>query len=138
MGMHKLSLPQPARYSYTKHRQDVTRQIVLPVVFVAVMVVILMALLVFAFQSGADVGKWAAIAIIWMIIPLMVLMLVLVAASWGVVYLLMRLLKVSPHYTALAQHHVLHFNRQIIVWTDKLIDPILKLKAWASMLSRKK
>lgn len=138
MDMHKLSLPHPARYSYTKHRQDVTRQIVLPVVFVTVMVVILMALLVFAFQSGADVGKWAAVAIIWMIIPLMALMLVLVVATWGVVYLLMRLLQVSPHYTALAQHHVLRFNEQVIVWTDKIIDPILKLKAWASLLSREK
>lgn len=135
--MHKY-LPRPARFSYAKHRQDVTRQIVLPVVFVAVMVIVLAALILFAFQNGGDVGKWAAVAIIWMVVPLMALMLVLLVAAWGVVYLLMRLLEISPRYTTLAQEYVLHFNTLVIVWTDKIIDPILKIKSWLSLLSREK
>jgi hypothetical protein len=136
--MHKLPAHQSARMSYLKHRQDVNRQIILPVVFVVVMVIVLAVLTWVGFQRGSDVGKWASVAIIWMVIPLMALMLVILAASWGVVYLLNRLLQVSPRYTSMAQEYVLWFNTQIVLWVDKIIQPILKAKAWMSLFSREK
>jgi len=125
-----LSAPRPGRLSYAKHRQDVNRQIILPVAFVAVMVLVLVVLTLVGFQTGGDVGKWAAIAIIWMVIPLMAVLLALMAVSWGLVYLLGRLLQVSPRYTSMAQEYVLWFNAQVILWTDKFIEPILQIKAW--------
>lgn len=134
--MDKSPVHQPERYSYIKHRQDVNRQIMLPVIFVAVMVIILAALTLFSFQNGGDVGKWAAVAIIWMVIPLMALMLVVLAAAWGMVYLLGRLQQVSPRYTGIAQAYFLWFNAQIILWTDKIIQPVLKVKAWLSLFSK--
>jgi hypothetical protein len=134
--MTKLSAPQPARFSYSKHRQDVARQIILPVAFVAVMVVVLAALTVLGFQNGGDVGKWAAIAIIWMILPLMAILLGVVAAAWGFVYLLTRLLQVSPRYTGKLQLYVVRFNTEVILWTDKIIQPILQLKAWLGLFTR--
>lgn len=135
--MQKLHAPRAAHFTYIKkHRQDVARQIILPVAFVAVMVLVLAALIVFGFQSGGDVSKWAAIAIIWMVIPLMAILLGLVAMAWGLAYLLGRLLDVSPHYTGLAQAYVLWFNAQIVAWTDKLIAPILQVKAWLGLFTR--
>ncbi len=100
------------------------------------MIVILAALTIFAFLNGGDVGKWASVAIIWMVIPLMALMLVVLAVSWGMVYLLGRLQEVSPRYTGIAQAYVLWFNAQIILWTDKIIRPVLQLKAWLSLFSK--
>jgi hypothetical protein len=100
------------------------------------MVVVLAAMTLIGFQNGSDVGKWASVAIIWMVVPLMGLMLVILAVSWGVVYLLGRLLKVSPRYTGIAQAYVLWFNTQIILWVDKIIQPILKAKAWLSLFSK--
>ena len=134
--MDKSSVPQPVRFSYLQHRQDVNRQIILPVAFVAVMIVILSALTVFAFQNGGDVSKWAAIAIIWMVIPLTLLMLAVMAVTGGAVYLLGRLLKVSPHYTGIAQAYALWLNAQIVLWTDKIILPLIQLQAWSSLFSK--
>jgi len=134
--MDKLPVHQPVHYSYVKHRQDVNRQIILPMAFVVVMVIVLMALIIFAFQSGGDVGKWAAIAIIWMVIPFMALMLGVLVVSWGLVYLLGRLQQVSSRYTSLAQTYVLFFNARIILWTDKIIQPVLQIKAWLSLFSK--
>jgi len=135
--MQKLHAPRPAHFNYIKkHRQDVTRQIIFPVAFVTVMVLVLAVLIVFGFQSGGDVSKWAAIAIIWMVIPLMAVLLGLLAAAWGLAYLLGRLLEVSPHYTSLAQAYALWFNAQIISWTDKIIEPVLQFKAWSGLLTR--
>jgi hypothetical protein len=130
--MDKLPVPQPMRCSYAKHRRDVNRQIILPVAFVAVMIGILAALILFM----GDVSKWAAIAIIWMAIPLTLLMLAVLAVAWGVVYLLGRLLKVSPRYTGIAQAYALWLNAQIVLWTDKLIQPLIQLQAWSSLFSK--
>ena len=136
--MDKLPVPQPARFSYIKHRQDVNRQIILPVAFVAVMIGLLAALTWFAtFMRGGDVDKWAAIATIWMVLPAMVLMPVVLAVAWGVVYLLGRLLKVSPRYTGIAQAYVLWFNAQIVLRTDKIILPLIQLQAWLSLFSKR-
>ena len=132
--MDKLPVPQSARVSYAKHRQDLNRQIILPVAFVAVMIGVLAALILFM----GDVSKWAAIAIIWMVIPLTLLMLAVMAVTGGAVYLLGRLLKVSPHYTGIAQAYALWLNAQIVLWTDKLIQPLIQLQAWSSLFSKQK
>ena len=135
--MNKLPAPRPNRISYAKHRQDVTRQIILPVVFVAVMIVVLAVMIfVSTFFAAGDVGRWASVAIIWMVIPLMVLMLVVLAAAFGLVYLLTRTLDVAPRYTGLVQAYALLINEQIILWTDRIIKPVLKTKAWLTLFSK--
>ena len=130
--MNKLPVPQPVRCSYAKHRRDVNRQVILPMAFVAVMVIVLAALILFA----GDVSKWAAIAIIWMVIPLTLLMLAVVAVTGGAVYLLGRLLKVSPHYTGIAQEYVLWFNAQVSIWADRIIHPVVLIKSWLEMFMK--
>jgi hypothetical protein len=90
------------------------------------------------FQGGGDISRWAAISTIWILIPLMALLFVILILACGVVYLLGSLLKVSPRYTGIAQEYVLWFNAQIMLWTDRIIQPILKIKSWLSMFSREK
>jgi len=137
--MHKLSAPRLSRSSYVKHRRDVILQIILPVAFVAVLILAAAFLIYTAtFQRAGDVSTWAAIATIWIVIPLMMLMIVLLVLACGVVYLLARLLNVSPRYTGIAQEYALWFNDQIVLWTDRIIEPILKFKAWVDLLTRKK
>jgi len=104
------------------------------IIIVAVAVVAEIA----TFQGGGDVSRWAAIATIWIIIPFMALMFAILILACGVVYLLGRLLKVSPRYTGIAQEYALWFNAQIMLWTDRIIQPILKIKSWLSMFSREK
>ncbi|MGC1378159.1 MAG: hypothetical protein WA821_18155 [Anaerolineales bacterium] len=127
-----MPVPQPMRCSYAKHRRDVNRQVILPVAFVTVMVGVLAALILFM----GDVDKWSAIAIIWMVIPLTLLLLVALAVAWGAVYLMGRLLKVSPHYTGIAQAYALWFNAQVLLWTDKIILPLIQIQAWLSLFSK--
>lgn len=135
--MHNLPVPRPARQSYVKHRQDVVRQIILPLVLVTLIVLVFATLTVVAFQGGNDISKSAAVATIWVIIPVMAVMLIVFALLVTIIWLLARLLKVTPRYTGIAQEYALWFNAQIVLWTDKIIQPILKIKAWLSLLSRK-
>ena len=137
--MHKLPVPRPSRASYVRHRKAVLLQIILPVVLVALLVIAFAALLASAaFRGTGDVSTWAAIATIWVVLPLMALMLILLLLAWTVVWLLARLLKVSPHYTGIAQKYALLFNEKIILWTDRIIKPVLKVRAWIGFFIREK
>ena len=132
--MDKLPVPRPERESYVKHRRDVTRQILLPVILAAVIGVGLAALSIYAATGGSPgVSLWADIAAIWIIIPVMLLMLVILALTIALVYGLTRLLKVSPRYTGIAQEYALWFNAQVSLWADKIVKPVLVIKSWLGL-----
>ena len=133
--MDKFPVPRPERTSYVKHRRDVTRQIILPVV-IASLVGIVFAVLagIGATRNSPGVSLWADISIIWLIIPMMLLALVILALTIGLVYGLNRLLKVSPNYTGMAQSYALWFSTQVKLWTDKIINPVLYIKSWLDLL----
>ena len=132
--MDKFPELRPERESYVKHRRDVTRQILLPVILVTLIGVGLAALSIFAATgSNPGVSLWADIAAIWIIIPMMLLMLVILALTAGLAYGLTRLLKIAPRYTSVAQEYALWFNAQISLWADKIVKPVLVIKSWLEM-----
>ena len=132
--MDKLPVPRPERESYVKHRRDVTRQILLPMILVTFIGVGLAALSIFAATgSNPGVSLWADIASIWIIIPMMLLMLVILALTIALAYGLTRLLKVSPRYTGIAQEYALWFNAQVSLWADKIVKPVLFIKSWLNI-----
>ncbi|MBI2331472.1 MAG: hypothetical protein HYU84_04790 [Chloroflexi bacterium] len=63
----------PTHYSYLKHRRQVMRQIILPVLLSALILVGIVVWVSFAtFSQGGDVGRWAAISTMWVIIPMLI------------------------------------------------------------------
>jgi uncharacterized BrkB/YihY/UPF0761 family membrane protein len=137
--MDKYSVPHPERESYVKHRRDVTRQIILPVVLVTLAGI--GAALLAGFASAGNnpgVSMWADISIIWLIIPMMALALVILALMLALVYGLNHLLKISPHYTGLAQTYALWLNAQVTIWTDEIMQPLLSIKTWLDLIMKRK
>jgi hypothetical protein len=129
--MEKFPELRPERESYVKHRRDVNTKILLPVILVALVGVGLAALSIFAVTvSSPAVSLWADIAAIWVIIPMMLLMLVILALTIAVVYGLNRLLKISPRYTGIAQEYALWFNAQVSIWADRIVKPVLAIRSW--------
>ncbi len=55
----------------------------------------------------------------------------------ALVYGMKRLLKVSPHYTGLAQTYALWLNAEVNIWTDKITQPILSIKAWLDLILKR-
>jgi ABC-type multidrug transport system permease subunit len=135
--MDKLPVPQPDRESYLKHRRDMTRQILVPIILVTVIGLGFVALSIYgAVANSSNVSLWADISLIWLIIPMMFLALVILGLVGGMVYGLAKLLGVTPRYTGLAQQYALWLNAEIVLWTDKIIQPVLSLKTWLGMFSR--
>jgi hypothetical protein len=103
----KANLPQPVHESYLRHRKQWTWQIVLPVVLMSVLLIALIVLINIAtFRDNGDVARWAAISTIWIVVPIMIGMLIFLILLVGIIYLLSKLLGITPRYTGLAQDYV--------------------------------
>jgi len=127
----KAQIPQAQHYSYTQHRKQVMRQIILPVVLSTLLMIGLIVLICLAtFNQGGDVGRWAAISTIWIVIPVMLAGIILLALLIGLIYLMALALSNLPYYTGIAQDYVYIARGYIIRGADMLVKPIIGLNAW--------
>lgn len=121
----------PAHYSYLKHRRQMMRQVVLPVVLSALALVGMVVWISIAtFKQGGDVGRWAAISTIWVIIPTLIGGLIVLAILGGLIYGMARLLKALPYYTGIAQDYVVLARGYIVRGADMAVKPIVALNGW--------
>lgn len=122
---------KPAHYSYLKHRNQVMRQIILPVALSAlVLIAIVVWVSIATFSQGGDVGRWAAISTIWVIIPMLLGELVVLAILGGLIYGMARLLQALPYYTGIAQDYIFIARGYIIRGANMVVKPILALNDW--------
>ena len=129
--MMKAQLPSPEHYSYQLHRKQRSMQIILPVILSTVLLVGLIVLISIAtFKQGGDVGRWAAISTIWIIIPVLFAGLITLIILIGLIYLMARALQGLPYYTGIAQDYVYKARGYIIRGADMAAKPILALDGW--------
>ncbi len=137
--MDKYPVPHPVRESYIKHKQQLLRQIILPMILVTIIGLSVVILSCFAITGEAsDLSLWADISMIWLIIPMMILFLLLIGLMAGLVYGTGKLLKVTPRYTGIAQEYVLWFYAEVAIYTQKIIKPILSIKTWVDLIAKRK
>lgn len=123
--MMKAKLPQPVHESYLKHRKQLTWQVILPVALTALLIVALIVIVNIAtFNQGGDVARWAAVSTIWIVVPVLIAGLLFLVSLVGLVYLMKRLLEVTPTYTGLAQDYVHKFAGYVKRGADAVVKPI--------------
>lgn len=124
----KAIIHQPVHESYKRHRKQLTSQIILPIVLAALLFIVLVVLLNIAtFRDNGDVARWAAASTIWISIPIIIMALVFVAVLGGIVYLLMRLLRIAPIYTGKAQDVAYKVEGYARRAADAAVKPIMFL-----------
>ena len=129
--MMKAQLPHPEHYSYQLHRKQRNTQIILPIILSVVLLVGLIVLIsISTFNQGGDVGRWAAISTIWIVIPVLLAGLVTLVVLIGLIYLMARALQGLPYYTGIAQDYVYKARGYIIRGADMAVKPILALDGW--------
>lgn len=118
-------LPQPLHESYRNHRRQLFWQILLPIMLTALLCLGLIVLInIAAFRNGGDVARWAAVSTIWIVIPIMIGLIIVLALLAGLVYLMAKLLRVTPTYTGLAQEYVHKAALYIKRGADAVVKPI--------------
>lgn len=129
--MMKAQLPSPEHYSYQLHRKQRSMQIILPVILSTVLLVGLIVLIcISTFNQSGDVGRWAAISTIWIIIPVLFAGLITLIILIGLIYLMARALQGLPYYTGIAQDYVYKARGYIIRGANMAAKPILALDGW--------
>ena len=128
----KAKLPQrPEHYSYLQHRKQRMTRIILPVVISTLVFVGFIVWISFAtFNQGGNVGRWAAISTIWIVIPIMVASLILLALLIGLIYLMALALGGLPYYTGIAQDYVYKAQGYIIRAANMVSKPVIALNGW--------
>ena len=131
----KAKSPQPVHESYLKHRRQLTWQIVAPVVLTSILLIALIVLINIAtFRDNGDVARWAAISTMWIAIPIMIGMLVLLALLGGIIYLLSKLLDVTPRYTGQAQDYVYKVAAAIKRGLDAVVKRFIEIQGVLSSI----
>lgn len=117
--------PQPLHDSYRNHRRQLFWQILLPIILTALLCVGLIVLInIAAFRNNGDVARWAAVSTIWIVIPIIFGLVIVLALLGGLVYLMAKLLRVTPTYTGLAQEYVHKAAGYIRRGADAVVKPI--------------
>ena len=124
-------LPHPEHYSYQLHRRQRTTQIILPMAISTLLLIGMIVLISLAtFKSNGDVGRWAAISTIWIVIPILLAGLIVLAILVGLIYLMARALGALPHYTSIAQDYVRIAQNYIIRGADMIAKPVIGLEGF--------
>ena len=127
--------PEPVHESYRRHRKQRTSQIILPMVLVAILFLGMIVLVNIAtFRDNGDVGRWAAISTIWIVIPVCIAGFIFLALLGGLVYLMARLLGVAPTYTGKAQDFIHKLAIHIRRAADMAVKPVFSVNGFGATL----
>ncbi|MGB8212315.1 MAG: hypothetical protein WCE68_02040 [Anaerolineales bacterium] len=112
-------LPSP---TVRAHKRQFVWQILVPFLVVAALLLAAAGLA----AAGASAPAWRDVSIIWLIIPMLIFALFLLALLVGLIYGIAKLLQITPRYTAKAQD----FFVLISTWARRIADGIAQPVLW--------
>lgn len=119
--------------TYQRHKQEMLRQVIIPLV-IGCVIVLALAILVAAGTGGGDARRWADISMIWMIPPLMLVTLISLVFLVGSIYATIRLIQVLPKYSYLALGWMLLVGLNLRRLNDRMVEPFLRLHAFSAAM----
>jgi hypothetical protein len=109
------------------HRRQVWGQILVPMIFAALLGLAAGGLTIAASVSDASRARlWADVSIIWLLAPALLFALAGIAVLIGMIYALVRLARATPRYTSRVQQ----VAGQVAAGTRKAADGVTKPFVW--------
>ncbi len=121
------------RPSYRQHQRQIFWQVLLPVLLSALLVLASLVLLILTAAQGDPAGQlsgWADTSLIWLLLPVLGLGLIGILLLGGLIYLLARLLKTLPTYTALVQQNFAIGEGWVKGIAARALHPVLTAKSY--------
>jgi uncharacterized membrane protein SirB2 len=121
--------------THALHRREVFWQITVPlVVGILVLLAGVGAIVFFTIQPVTDVGRWASVSLIWLILPSLIIALLFLALLAGLIYLVSFMSHRIPHYTLIIQLYVQQAKDKIGQLLNLSTEPILRINSlWAAI-----
>lgn len=125
--------PTPNPITQAAHRQQVLWQIWVPFAVVVILVLIsAVGVVVAGLQGTGDINRWANISLIWLIAPMLLLTVLMIAATAGIVYLLFQTLRVLPSYSRQLQDILAKVSFYVRKYSDAVVEPFLKAHSFTA------
>jgi hypothetical protein len=118
--------------SYRRHKRQTFWQVLLPVLLSALLVLAGLVFLILTATQGDPAGQlsgWADTSLIWLLLPVMGLGLIGILLLGGLIYLLARLLKILPTYTALVQQYFAIGEGWVKGIAARALHPVISAKS---------
>jgi uncharacterized membrane protein len=130
----KRQYPERNLKTHAEHKREVFWQITLPLIIgILLLLAALSAIIFSATQPVTDVGRWADVSLMWLIIPTLFFALIILVIMIGLVYAISLLIRVIPRYTCIIQLYFEQAHGKVSQLTDLLVEPILRVNSlWAS------
>ena len=119
--------------SYQRHKRQTFWQVLLPVLLSVLVVLVGLVFLILTATQGDSAGQlsgWADTSLIWLLLPVMGVGLIAILLLAVIIYLLARLLKVLPTYTALVQHYFAIGEGWVKGMAARVLHPVLSAKSY--------
>ncbi len=120
------------RPSMKRHNKQRFWQVLLPVLLGVVAVLAVTALIILTAargDPGGQVSVWADTSLIWLTLPGLGFAIVLAVLIAALIFLVARILKIIPTYTAVGQKYAGLMADKTRSLSDKLLTPVIALKA---------
>ena len=129
-----LRLKHPDHPSYLRHRQQLWVQILLPMLLgTAVFVVAPAAVWAIRMGGGGNVGRWAAISTIWLLLPAMVAGAILLAILLVLIFMTGRIQEWIPRYSYSLQHFFARAAAGTRRGAEMVRKPVLAIRGLGSL-----
>ncbi|MCI0519273.1 MAG: hypothetical protein L0Z70_03350 [Chloroflexi bacterium] len=128
---HPLNQLERNPITHHKHRGEVFWQITAPLILGVLLILAAGAGVVLASAAGnPQVGRWASVSIIWLIIPALLAMLVLLALVGALAYGVSWLLRWLPGFALRVQDFFVLVNVRVSKAAAAAAAPALRIQGW--------
>jgi hypothetical protein len=117
------------------HRRDVIWQITLPLLAGVLLILAAVGAIIFStLQPVTDVGRWASVSLMWLILPALFFSLLFLAVLAGLVYAISFILRLIPRYALLVQLFVERVKNKAGQLLNLSVEPVLRINSiWAAI-----
>ena len=121
--------------THAEHKREVFWQITVPLVVGLLVILAAVGAIIFsAVQPVTDVGRWAGVSLIWLIIPSLFFAFILLVLLAGLIYAITYLLRLVPHYALIIQMFIEQTKNKVGQLLNLPTEPILRINSiWAAI-----
>jgi len=121
--------------THAEHRREVFWQITLPLVLGVLLILAVVGAIIFSVtRPVTDVGRWADVSLIWLILPSLFFALIILIVLAGLIYAITFLQRLVPRYTLIIQVYFEKARAKVSQLLNLSTEPILRINSiWAAI-----